>query len=250
MNDVIKFFTRRQGRKQASLTDWISYGFLFLGFLIIFLPVLWLVMNSVKSQFLLQKYDTNFLPMDYERIARATIYGPDGKNILIMKDLDPWVMFWKNLDDDERAEKDVINYIKNFSGNEYYALRSHFGLVSVLAKELIVDQDLPDWLIKYPSMFPSAKKEYDPQSIVDNLNQEDARLLSEFLGLKPYKPNGFTAQILISMADPQSGEIVEYSVSRINPTKDTVNARLVSNPEGGIAKLPQNEIIINKSLKP
>ena len=81
MTDVIKFFTRRQGKKKASLTDWISYGFLFLGFLIIFLPVLWLVMNSVKSQFLLQKYDTNFLPMDYERIARATTYGPDGKNI-------------------------------------------------------------------------------------------------------------------------------------------------------------------------
>ena len=45
-----------------------------------------------------------------------------------MKDLEPWVMFWKNLDDEERAEKDVVNYIKNFTGNEYYALRSHFGL--------------------------------------------------------------------------------------------------------------------------
>ena len=154
-----------------------------------------------------------------------------------MKDLEPWVMFWKNLDDEERAEKDVASYINNFSGNEYYALRSHFGLVSVMAKDLIANQNLPDWLIKYPSMFPSAKKDYDPQSIVDNLDQEDARLLSEYLGLKPYKPNGFTAQILISMADPQTGELVEYSVSRINPTKDTVNARLVSNPEGGIAKL-------------
>ena len=42
MTDFIKFFTRMQGKKKASLTDWISYGFLFLGFLIIFLPVLWL----------------------------------------------------------------------------------------------------------------------------------------------------------------------------------------------------------------
>ena len=48
-------------------------------------------------------------------VARATTYGPDGKDILIMKDLEPWVMFWKNLDDDERAEKDVVNYIKNFT---------------------------------------------------------------------------------------------------------------------------------------
>jgi hypothetical protein len=31
MTDVIKFFTRRQGKKKASLTDWISYGFLVSG---------------------------------------------------------------------------------------------------------------------------------------------------------------------------------------------------------------------------
>ena len=115
---------------------------------------------------------------------------------------------------------------------------------------MIADQNLPEWLIKYPSMFPSAKKDYDPQSIVDTLNDEDARLLSEYLGLKPYKGNGFTSQILVSMPDPETGELIEYSVSRINPTKETVNARLVSNPKGGITKLPQNEIIINKSLKP
>ena len=86
MTAVIEFFTRRQGKKKLSLVDWVSYGFLFLGFLIIFLPVLWLIMNSVKSQFLLQKYDTNFLPLDYERVARATAYGPEGKEIMIIKD--------------------------------------------------------------------------------------------------------------------------------------------------------------------
>jgi len=250
MSDVIKFFTRRQGKKKASLTDWISYGFLFLGFLIIFLPVLWLLMNSVKSQFLLQKYDTNFLPMDYERTARATTYGPDGKEIFIIEGLPSWVMFWKDLDEDERLEKDVVNYIKNFSGNEYYALRTHFGLVSVLAKELIVEKDLPEWLVKYPSMFPSAKKDYDPDSIISMLDYEDARLLSEYLGIKPYKPNGFTSQILVSMVDSKTGELAEYSVSRINPNRDSVNARLITNPQGGIVKLPKNEIIINKSLKP
>ena len=43
MTDVIKFFTRRQGKKKASLTDWISYDFLMsfnLRFAIIyFMPV-------------------------------------------------------------------------------------------------------------------------------------------------------------------------------------------------------------------
>ena len=250
MTSVIEFFARRQGKKKLSLVDWISYGFLFLGFLIIFLPVLWLVMNSVKSQFLLQKYDTNFLPLDYQRVARATAYGPDGKEIMIIKDLPSWAMFWKNLSEDERAEKDLDDLLSNYSGNEYYALRTHFGLVSGAAKALITEKNLPEWLVKYPSMFPSAKKEYDPQSIVNQLDSEEARLLSEFLGLKPYKPNGFTSQILISMIDPETSEVVEYSVSRIDPNRDIVNARLISNPQGGIVKLPVNEIILNKSLKP
>jgi alpha-1,4-digalacturonate transport system permease protein len=111
-----------------------------------------------KSQFLLQKYDTNFLPMDYERVARATTYGPDGKDILIMKDLEPWVMFWKNLDDEERAEKDVVSYIKNFTGNEYYALRSHFGLVSVFAKDLIAIKIYLNGLLNTPACFLVQKK--------------------------------------------------------------------------------------------
>jgi len=250
MTAVIEFFTRRQGKKKLSLVDWVSYGFLFLGFLIIFLPVLWLIMNSVKSQFLLQKYDTNFLPLDYERVARATAYGPEGKEIMIIKDLPSWAMFWKDLNEDERAEKDLDNLLSNYSGNEYYALRTHFELVSGAAKELIIERNLPEWLIKYPSMFPSAKKEYDPESIVNQLDPEETRLLSEYLGLKPYKPNGFTSQILISMIDPETSEVVEYSVSRIDPNRDIVNARLISNPQGGIVKLPVNEIILNKRLKP
>ena len=49
MTSVIKFFTRTQGSKKLTLVDWVSYIFLFLGFLIIFLPVLWLVLNSIKS---------------------------------------------------------------------------------------------------------------------------------------------------------------------------------------------------------
>jgi alpha-1,4-digalacturonate transport system permease protein len=99
-------------------------------------------------------------------------------------------------------------------------------------------------------MFPSAKKDYNPDSIISMLDYEDARLLSEYLGIKPYKPNGFTSQILVSMVDSKTGELAEYSVSRINPNRDSVNARLITNPQGGIVKLPKNEIIINKSLKP
>ena len=88
------------------------------------------------------------------------------------------------------------------------------------------------------------------QEYLVNLDEQDTRLLSEFLGIKPYKPNGFTSQILISAINPETNKIEEYSVSRLNNNKDTVNARLITNPQGGIVKLPTEDIIVNKKLRP
>ena len=251
MSAVIKFFSRTQGHKKLSFVDWIAYGYLFLGFLIIFLPVAWLLLNSIKSQFLLQKLDTNLLPLDYDRVVRATVFGPEGKEIFIIKDLPDWVIYWNELrDEDKKQTNDPEAFILKFEGNEYYALRTHLGLVSKHAKELIKNKSLPEWLIKYPSMFPKAKKDYDPTKYLEDLNEEEVRLLSEFLVLKPYKPNGFTSQILVSAINPDTQEIEEYSVNRINTNKETINARLISNPQGGIVKIPSNEIIVNKKLRP
>lgn len=251
MSAVIKFFSRTHGKNKLSFIDWIAYLYLFLGFLIIFLPVLWLLLNSIKSQFLLQKLDTNLLPLDYDRVVRATVFGPDGKEIFIIKDLPDWVIYWNELRDEDKKEVNDPNlFISKFEGKEYYALRTHLGLVSDHAKELIEEKNFPEWLIKYPSMFPDAKKEYNPEEYLINLNEEEVRLLSEFLGLKPYKPNGFTSQILISAKNKENNEIEEYSVSRLNTNKDTVNARLISNPQGGIVKIPTEDIIVNKKLRP
>ena len=251
MSAVIKFFSRTHGKNKLSFIDWIAYLYLFLGFLIIFLPVLWLLLNSIKSQFLLQKLDTNLLPLDYDRVVRATVFGPDGKEIFIIKDLPDWVIYWNELRDEDKKEVNDPNlFISKFEGKEYYALRTHLGLVSDHAKELIEEKNFPEWLIKYPSMFPDAKKEYNPKEYLINLNEEEVRLLSEFLGLKPYKPNGFTSQILISAKNTETNEIEEYSVSRLNTNKDTVNARLISNPQGGIVKIPTEDIIVNKKLRP
>ncbi len=251
MSAVIKFFSRTHGKNKLSFIDWIAYLYLFLGFLIIFLPVLWLLLNSIKSQFLLQKLDTNLLPLDYDRVVRATVFGPDGKEIFIIKDLPDWVIYWNELRDEDKKEVNDPNlFITKFKGKEYYALRTHLGLVSDHAKELIKEKNFPEWLIKYPSMFPDAKKEYTPEEYLINLNEEEVRLLSEFLGLKPYKPNGFTSQILISAKNKETNEIEEYSVSRLNTNKDTINARLISNPQGGIVKIPTEDIIVNKKLRP
>jgi len=251
LSAVIKFFSRTHGKNKLSFIDWIAYLYLFLGFLIIFLPVLWLLLNSIKSQFLLQKLDTNLLPLDYDRVVRATVFGPNGKEIFIIKDLPDWVIYWNELRDEDKKEVNDPNlFLTQFEGKEYYALRTHLGLVSDHAKELIKEKNFPEWLIKYPSMFPDAKKEYNPEEYLINLNEEEVRLLSEFLGLKPYKPNGFTSQILISAKNKETNEIEEYSVSRLNTNKDTVNARLISNPQGGIVKIPTEDIIVNKKLRP
>ncbi|MDC2979061.1 carbohydrate ABC transporter permease [Pelagibacteraceae bacterium] len=251
MSAVIKFFSRTHGKNKLSFIDWIAYLYLFLGFLIIFLPVLWLLLNSIKSQFLLQKLDTNLLPLDYDRVVRATVFGPNGKEIFIIKDLPDWVIYWNELRDEDKKEVNDPNlFLTQFEGKEYYALRTHLGLVSDHAKELIKEKNFPEWLIKYPSMFPDAKKEYNPEEYLIDLNDEEVRLLSEFLGLKPYKPNGFTSQILISAKNNETNEIEEYSVSRLNTNKDTVNARLISNPQGGIVKIPTEDIIVNKKLRP
>ena len=251
MSAVLKFLSRTQGKNGPALVDWISYIYLLLGFLIIFLPVLWLLLNSIKSQFLLQKLDTNILPLDYDRVVRATVFGPEGKEIFIMKDMPEWVIYWNELrDEDKKNENNPNEFISNYEGKEYYALRTHLGLVSDHAKKLIKQKNLPEWLIKYPSMFPDAKKEYDPQEFLINLNGEEIRLMSEFLGIKPYKPNGFTSQILISAINPETNKVEEYSVSRLNNNKDTVNARLISNPQGGIVKLQTQDIIVNKKLRP
>ena len=251
MSAVLKFLSRTQGKNGPALVDWISYIYLLLGFLIIFLPVLWLLLNSIKSQFLLQKLDTNILPLDYDRVVRATVFGPEGKEIFIIKDMPEWVIYWNELrDEDKKNENNPNEFISNYEGKEYYALRTHLGLVSDHAKKLIKQKNLPEWLIKYPSMFPDAKKEYDPQEFLTNLNEEEVRLMSEFLGIKPYKPNGFTSQILISAINPETNKVEEYSVSRLNNNKDTVNARLISNPQGGIVKLQTQDIIVNKKLRP
>ena len=251
MSAILKFLSRTQGKNGPALVDWISYIYLLLGFLIIFLPVLWLLLNSIKSQFLLQKLDTNILPLDYDRVVRATVFGPEGKEIFIIKDMPEWVIYWNELrDEDKKNENNPNEFISNYEGKEYYALRTHLGLVSDHAKKLIKQKNLPEWLIKYPSMFPDAKKEYDPQEFLTNLNEEEIRLMSEFLGIKPYKPNGFTSQILISAINPETDKVEEYSVSRLNNNKDTVNARLISNPQGGIVKLQTQDIIVNKKLRP
>ena len=250
MSEVKTFFFRTQGKKSLSLVDWISYFYLLLGFLIIFLPVMWLALNSIKSQFLLQKLDTNILPLDYDRIARATVYNPEGKDIFFIKDMPRWVLYWNDLSAEEQSLHDPYKFLEKFNGNEFYALRSHFGLISGLAKKYITENNLPDWLLKYPSMFPNSKKEHNPELILETLSIEDQRLLSEFLGINPYKPNGFTAQILVTAPDPESGNPSKFAVNRLQANKETVRARPIESINSKMVTLQTSTLKANTKISP
>ena len=79
---------------------------------------------------------------------------------------------------DKKEVNDPNLFISKFEGKEYYALRTHLGLVSDHAKELIEEKNFPEWLIKYPSMFPDSKKEYNPEEYLINLTKKISNIIT------------------------------------------------------------------------
>ena len=65
------FLTRTRGRHRLHWTDWASYGYLLLGLVVMFGPVLWLVMSSFKTESALSQFPPTFLPY-----AQKTVVVP------------------------------------------------------------------------------------------------------------------------------------------------------------------------------
>ena len=68
---LIKALTRTRERGRMSLTDWLSYGFLFLGVVLMFGPALWLGASSLKTKTALQEFPPSFLPMGQKEVRVA-----------------------------------------------------------------------------------------------------------------------------------------------------------------------------------
>ena len=68
---MAKFLTRTRGRNGLHWTDWVSYGYLLLGLLVMFGPVLWLVMSSFKTESALGQFPPTFLPYSQKTAAVA-----------------------------------------------------------------------------------------------------------------------------------------------------------------------------------
>jgi len=250
MSTTRAFLTRTHGRGRLSWVDWITYGYLILGFLIILLPVGWIVLNSVKSSAQLERQDIALLPSDFERVARATVYGPDGREIFIIPDLPDWVLNWSDLGEDARAAQDVPGFLASLDGREFYAMRSHLGQVPTQTRALIAAKGLPDWLLRYPSMSATARADLDLDTVFAGLTLEESRLLAEFLGIDPYQPNRLVTQILVTAPDPDTGEITQWAAPSFDPARDIFAARRVDNAVDGVVRVPTSGAVAVRTVQP
>ncbi len=75
--DVSAFLARTRGRSRLHWSDWLAYGYLALGVLIVALPILWMFVSSIKSPRALVENDPRLLP--YEQL---TTLSPDGQRQL------------------------------------------------------------------------------------------------------------------------------------------------------------------------
>jgi alpha-1,4-digalacturonate transport system permease protein len=68
------FLIRRRGRTRMDLTDWLAWGFLVLGVVLMLGPVAWLALSSFKTEAALQEYPPTLMPLT---IQTAPVEGYD-----------------------------------------------------------------------------------------------------------------------------------------------------------------------------
>jgi len=68
---ILDFLLRTRGRGRLHWTDVLSYGYLFLGLVVMFAPVLWLLMSSFKSEAAIGQFPPTFLPYQQKTVSVA-----------------------------------------------------------------------------------------------------------------------------------------------------------------------------------
>jgi alpha-1,4-digalacturonate transport system permease protein len=68
---MANFFTRTRGRNRFDWTDWVTYAYLVAGLFMMFGPVLWLVMSSLKTESALSQFPPTFLPYSQKSVMVA-----------------------------------------------------------------------------------------------------------------------------------------------------------------------------------
>jgi alpha-1,4-digalacturonate transport system permease protein len=66
---MANILTARRGRKKLHWTDWLTYGYLVIGVLVMFIPVLWVVLSSFKTSANLSEFPPTLLPYSTETVV-------------------------------------------------------------------------------------------------------------------------------------------------------------------------------------
>ena len=66
---VMNFFSRTAGKDKLSVTDMLTYLYLFVGTIVMFGPVLWLVLSSFKSEAEVVRFPPRILPYQQEMVS-------------------------------------------------------------------------------------------------------------------------------------------------------------------------------------
>ncbi|MDH0912535.1 carbohydrate ABC transporter permease [Rhizobium pusense] len=73
---LTNMFKVRRGRNRFDITDWLTYGFLLLGLVVMFVPIIWIVLSSFKSQTNLKEFPPTVLPYQIETVTIAGHQDP------------------------------------------------------------------------------------------------------------------------------------------------------------------------------
>jgi len=68
---LLRALTRTRDQRTMHITDWLTYGFLLVGVVLMFGPALWLAASSLKTKSALQEFPPSFLPMGQKEIRLA-----------------------------------------------------------------------------------------------------------------------------------------------------------------------------------
>ncbi|MGB0718309.1 MAG: carbohydrate ABC transporter permease [Alphaproteobacteria bacterium] len=249
MTRIWTFLSRTQGRNGPNWVDWLAYGYLALGLLVILFPVLWLGLNSFKSQALLEQNDLSLIPKDYVRLGRASVTTPEGKEFVLIEGLPNWVLDWGGLTDSEKIEQDVLGLVEQYQGVEAIALSSYLGLSEARARMVIQELNLDDCLLSYASSTPEARVACDADTALYQISDlEDRAAVGGFLGLPEYKVGKISGQIRVSAPDPVSGEERIWAITSLTSNRETIAARALDNPSERPVQLPISSIVSSASL--
>ena len=69
MSPILEFLTRKRGKKKLDVSDLLSYSYLMLGVLIMFLPIIWLISSSFKSSNEINLFPPRFFPYRQQTVV-------------------------------------------------------------------------------------------------------------------------------------------------------------------------------------